>query len=79
MNPVMKLKASNAIRLVVVANPIVKMAPIKHNSNTRGRRFTISPKGVMSSKPVAYPLELKTGHSRFCHKSLRTSPKDELK
>ena len=55
MTPMRKLKASNAIKLVVVAKPMVKAAPIIHNSNTRGRRFTISPDGEMRSNPVAYP------------------------
>lgn len=49
----MKLNASNAVKLFVVASPIDINAPDIHSNNTNGRRFTRSPSGEMSSKAVA--------------------------
>ena len=57
----MKLRASKAGRLVVVAKPIVKTAPMIHNNKINGRRLTKSPRGETRSNAEAYPACVKDG------------------
>ena len=53
MKPMIKLKASNPSRLVVVANPIENSEPIIHSNKMSGRRLTRSPRGETSSRAPA--------------------------
>ena len=56
-----KLRASKAVRLSVVANPTVNTAPIIHNNKINGLRFTKSPNGEISNKAPAYPACVNEG------------------
>lgn len=57
----MKLRASKAVRLFVVASPTVNTAPIIHNNKINGLRLTRSPKGEISNRAPAYPACVKEG------------------
>jgi hypothetical protein len=61
INPTMKLNASNAVKLVVVARPIDNTAPKIHNSRIKGLLLTISPNGDISSRAPAYPACVRDG------------------
>ena len=61
INPTMKLNASNAVRLIVVAKPIDNTAPKIHSSRIKGLLLTISPNGDINSSAPAYPACVKDG------------------
>jgi hypothetical protein len=57
----MKLSASNAVKLFVVANPTDNTAPMIHSNRINGLLFTRSPSGEISNKAPAYPACVNDG------------------
>ena len=61
MKPIMKLSASKAVSLFVVANPTLNTAPVIHSNRINGLRFTKSPNGETSKRAPAYPACVNDG------------------
>lgn len=59
--PTMKERASNTIRLLVTANPIVRVVDTATRRRMSCRRRRRSPRGDIRSIPAAYPAWVRVG------------------